>query len=39
MKYVKLYTEKNNKSYFVEVDAGIETKQPLGCYAASKKQK
>jgi len=33
VKFIKLYTGKDNKSYFVEVDAGIETKQPLGDYS------
>lgn len=33
MKYIKLYTGEDNKSYFTEVDAGFETKQPLGDYS------
>ncbi len=33
MKFTKLYTSKDNKSYFIEVDAGSETKQPIGCYS------
>lgn len=33
MKFTKLYTAEDNKSYFIEVDAGIETIQPLGHYS------
>lgn len=33
MKFVKLYTGEDNKSHFKEVDAGFETKQPLGNYS------
>lgn len=32
MKFVELYTGKDNKSHFMEVDAGVETEQPLGSY-------
>ena len=33
MKFVELYTGKDNKSHFMEVDAGVETEQPLGSYS------
>lgn len=33
MKYIKLFTGKDNKSHFEEVDAGIETLQPIGSYS------
>ena len=33
MKFTKLYTGEDNKSHFMEVDAGVETKQPLGNYS------
>jgi hypothetical protein len=33
MKFIKLYTGEDNKSHFIEVDAGIETIQPLGNYS------
>jgi len=33
MKIIKLYTGDDNKSHFVEVDTGIESKQPLGNYS------
>jgi hypothetical protein len=33
MKFIKLYTGVDNKSHFMEADAGIETKQPLGHYS------
>jgi hypothetical protein len=33
MKYTLLYTAPDNKSYFKEVDAGVESKQPLGAYS------
>lgn len=33
MKFIKLYTGEDNNSHFMEVDAGIETKQPLGKYS------
>lgn len=33
MKFIKLYTGEDNKSHFMEVDAGTETKQPIGCYS------
>ena len=33
MKFIKLYTGEDNKSHFMEVDAGVETKQPLGSYS------
>jgi quercetin dioxygenase-like cupin family protein len=33
MKYTLLFTGPDNKSHFKEVDAGIESKQPLGSYS------
>lgn len=33
MKFTKLYTGEDNKSYFEEIDAGIETKRLLGNYS------
>lgn len=33
MKYIELYTGGDNKSYFKEIDAGVETQQPLGSYS------
>lgn len=33
MKYVRLFTGKDNKSYFEEVEAGVETLQLLGSYS------
>lgn len=33
MKFTKLYTGADNKSHFMEVDAGIESKNPLGFYS------
>jgi hypothetical protein len=33
MKYTKLFTDNDNKSYFTEVDAGFETNHPLGNYS------
>lgn len=33
MKYIKLFTGADDKSYFIEVDAGFETKHPLGNYS------
>lgn len=33
MKYIRLFTGQDNKSHFEEVDAGVETKQPLGNYS------
>lgn len=33
MKFTKIYTGDDNKSYFTEIDAGHETKQPLGDYS------
>lgn len=33
MKFIKLYTGEDNKSYFAIVDAGVETIQSLGNYS------
>jgi len=33
MKFIKLYTGDDNKSHFTEIDAGVETAQPLGNYS------
>lgn len=33
MKFIKLYTGDDNKSHFIEMDAGIETIEPLGNYS------
>lgn len=33
MKYIKLFTGTDNKSHFIEIDAGIESQQPLGSYS------
>lgn len=33
MKYTLLFTNTDNKSYFKEIDAGIESNQPLGSYS------
>lgn len=33
MNYIKLFTDKDNKSHFEEVDAGVESQQPLGSYS------
>ena len=33
MKIIKLYTGRDNKSYFEEIDMGTETEQPLGHYS------
>jgi hypothetical protein len=33
MKFTKLYTSHDNKSYFEEIDAGVATTQPLGRYS------
>src|SRR5690349_24409291 len=33
MKFVKLYTAEDNQSHFMDMDAGIDSKQPLGNYS------
>lgn len=33
MKYVKIFTGEDQKSYFMEVDAGIDSKHPLGLHS------
>jgi len=33
MKFIKLFTGEDNKSHFIEIDAGVETMQPLGSYS------
>lgn len=33
MKYIRLFTGEDGKSYFAEVDAGFEKKLPLGNYS------
>lgn len=33
MKYIKLFTGQDNKSHFIEIDAGFEKKHPLGNYS------
>lgn len=33
MKFIKLYVGEDRKSYFMEIEAGIETKEPLGNYS------
>lgn len=33
MKIIKLYTGDDGKSYFKEVDSGVETQRPLGNYS------
>jgi hypothetical protein len=33
MKFIQLYTGKDNKSHFMELEAGIEAEQPLGSYS------
>lgn len=33
MKYIEIYTSEDNKSYFREIDAGVESQQPLGSYS------
>lgn len=33
MRYIKLYTGEDHKSYFIEIDAGFEKKHPLGNYS------
>lgn len=33
MKFIKLFTGADNKSHFEEIDAGVETVQPLGNYS------
>ena len=33
MKFIELYTGKDNQSHFKEVEGGLETEQPLGSYS------
>ena len=33
MKYIKLFTDEDKKSYFIEVDAGFAKKHPSGNYS------
>ncbi len=35
MKFTKIYSGLDNKSYFMEIDAGFESEQPLGRYSKS----